>query len=900
MLLASLLGGGVAVSAQTPTPLLPVVETAYDFYADRPYRGALPRPEVLLGYETGDSYANHAEMMQVIRTYAAASDRVRVLELGRSVERRALPLLVISSPENLRRLDAIQAANLRLADGRRPLVGADLDQAVERQPIIVWLGYNIHGDEAAGTEAALRVMYELLDGDAADVRGWLETVVVVMQPCLNPDGRERFVAWANAHGLGRPENFALEKENPWFVQGRLNHYYFDLNRDMITTSQVESRAAAAAYLAWLPQVAADHHGETKEYFFPPAALPINPNLPGPELNRWLEVFGRANAAAFDAHGWMYYVRDIFDVFYAGYWDSWPSLQGAVGMTYETSGGGKNGRRHRRDDGTIMTLRQAIAKHFTASLTTIATAAQHRRERLRDFHAHFVDAVAAGRQGAVQRVFLPPDGDPAERWRLIEALRRSGVEVQRMTAEARLRATPFAGGEASERLMPVDTFVVDLAQPHGRLARAVLEPHTVMDEAFVTRQREKLARNQDRGEHAPEDDLEFYDLTAWSLPLMFGVPAYWAGEVATLATEPLGVGPDATPAEVEVPVARSAYVLPAGTLATQRAGLHLLHQGYRVSTAARPFQVGAERFPRGSLIVRVERNPAGLHAAVQAVAAWGAKPVAVDTAFADAGITGIGSESVFALKAPKVLLAAGEPVTPTSYGALRHLWDDTFGLDYVPVAVDTLTEIDLREFNVIVLPSGNAKGYARRLGDEGQASLKAWIEAGGTLICLGGASELAVDLGEDWTSVTRVGDEESKETDDPAGETAAIDEPAPVPGAVLRAVLDEHHFLAFGHSADELPYLVSGDTFFTASTTGTNVVTYAPDNLWLAGHVWPDNTERLIAGTAAVVHEPLGAGHLILFRDEPGFRGLWRGSVRLLMNAILYAPGLGHQTGNYVK
>ncbi|HEX2100588.1 MAG TPA: M14 family zinc carboxypeptidase, partial [Candidatus Synoicihabitans sp.] len=599
------------LGAQTPTPQLPAVERAFDFYSRGPYRNLVPRPSQVLGYEPGAFYANYGALERLLREYETKADRLRVFSMGVTAELRPMHLLAISSPANLERLDAIKAANRRLADPRETIPPAELEQLIRQQPIIVWLGYNIHGDEAAGTEAAMQVLYQLLDSDEPALRTLLDQTVVLMNPCQNPDGRERFVTWYNAHGIGRPETFAFEKENPWNVQGRFNHFYFDLNRDMLVTSQPESRNSAAAFLDWLPQIAADHHGETKEYFFPPAALPINPNLPRPTFETWLDRFGRGNAAAFDEHGWLFYVRDVFDVFYPGYWDSWPSLQGATGMTYETSGGGKLGRNHRRDDQTIMTLRAAIAKHFTASLATLATAVEHREARLRDFRQHFVDALAAGRTGELQQIFLPLGRDPQRTVELVRVLLRSGIEVRRATQEVTVPAArDYLGGAAADRTLAAGTYVVDLAQPRGRVAKALLERETPQDPEFITRQEEKRARNRARGDHVPDEDYEFYDITAWTLPLMFGVDAWFTGTPATVVADPVT---EATAPIVAAPArARSAYVFSPDTEGGLRLALQLLGEGYRLATAVRPLHAGDREFIRGSFIVRVERNPESLH------------------------------------------------------------------------------------------------------------------------------------------------------------------------------------------------------------------------------------------------------------------------------------------------
>ncbi|HEX2101243.1 MAG TPA: hypothetical protein VHF69_11290, partial [Candidatus Synoicihabitans sp.] len=288
---------------------------------------------------------------------------------------------------------------------------------------------------------------------------------------------------------------------------------------------------------------------------------------------------------------------------------------------------------------------------------------------------------------------------------------------------------------------------------------------------------------------------------------------------------------------------------------------------------------------------------------------------VHSAFAAAGVTGIGSETTYALRAPKIAVLAGEPTSPSSYGALRFLFEQTYQVDYVPLSVRALRDIRLADFNVIVLPSGHPRHYASALGADGAKKLKAWAEAGGTLVCLGGAAEFAAAEEREWTDARLVKDEskgEGKkrngETDRPKDETPEEKkaEPEPekdpiaVPGAILRATLNRDHFLTFGYEAATLPVLVNTAAFYTATETGTNVLTFQGEELRLSGYVWLDNTERLIRDTAALIDEPVGAGRIILFADEPGYRHLWHGTTRMLINAMLYGPGVGHQATSYFK
>src|SRR5918998_3332325 len=506
----------------------------FDFYARGPYREAVPRPQVLTKFDVGDFHTNYATMERWLERVAqSAQDRVRVYDIGETNERRMQHIVAVTAPENLRRIDEIRA-NIRKLSDPRATAAEEARRITANTPIVVWLAYTIHGNESASFEAMMQVLYQLAASEEPATLEVLRNTVVLINVCENPDGHERFVTWYNSVATGNPDPLAAEHREPWSVYGRLNRYRFDLNRDNMIATQVETRNMQRAYLDWNPQVAVDHHGQPAQFFFPPAALPVNPNLPPEQTERWLTAFGRANAAQFDQRRWDFYVRDIFDLFYPGYWDSWPSLNGATGMTYETDSGGWKGLRWKRDDETIVTMRSAIAKHFVASLTTMATAASNREARVRDYYDFKKTAIAEGRTGRVRRFVILPGRDPGVAAELVENLLRAGIEVRQTTAPFRsARAHDYSGKDspAHSREFPTGAYVVDLAQPQKRIAKALLEPHTAQDAAFVSEQLARFRRNERRGANAPKEEYGFYDVTAWSLPLAFGLEAYWTEDAA---------------------------------------------------------------------------------------------------------------------------------------------------------------------------------------------------------------------------------------------------------------------------------------------------------------------------------------------------------------------------------
>lgn len=906
--------GLFALLACSASPLAAQGGRPFDFYGRGPYRPTVPRPDELLGYESGARHTQYDRQQEVLnRLIAAASDRVRAETTGTTEEGRLMRVLVISSAENIARLDDIRADLARLADGRST-TPAQAAEIARRTPAAVFLSYSIHGNEPAGYEAAMWVAYQLLASDEPATLEILRNVVTILNPSANPDGHERFTVWYNSLSLGTDEPFAYENSEPWDIQGRYGHYRFDMNRDLIAQAQAPTRAMLGALMRWHPQVAVDHHSTVQPFFFAPPALPLNPNLP-PHAARWLETFGQGNADAFDRHGWQYYVRDVFDLFYPGYWDAGPALHGATGMTYETDGGPE--LRIRQDDGTVITFRDGIAHHTVASLATLETAARNREQRLRDYYDFHRTAVEESRAARMKRVVVLPGSDPSNAARLAVLLLRHGVEVTRLSAaytSAAAHGYLSLAGPAERRTFPPGALVIDLAQPEGRMARTLLEPHAAIDSVFARRQLAKFTRNQRRGESAEREGYDFYDVTAWSLPYTMGLDAAWTEDLAPVTGTRLALPADgdpvralAAPGGVPGP-AQSAYLFKNDRQAAAQLAMALLRENFVVSVAEEGLRADARDYPRGTFVVRVARNPETLHQRIGELANAAGVPVdAVQSAFPDSGRVGIGSESVRPVFRPHILVASGPGISQTSYGAAWHFLEQELAQPFVAVGLSRIGQMNtMPDYNVLVIPSGSGSQMRRELGDAGTERLRRWIQDGGTVIGYGGGAAL---LGKDGTGLSSVqplgaqadtGKAEAKRDTLPSGPelqpplasptTPRRNEPEGIPGAIFRATLDREHWLTLGYEQAALPVMLEGDAMLKPSEKGDNPVVFVGDSFTLSGWTWPDNTERLLKNTIWAASERLGRGHVVVFASDPLFRGFWRGPARLLTNAMLFGTG----------
>ncbi|HSH46309.1 MAG TPA: M14 family metallopeptidase, partial [Longimicrobiales bacterium] len=763
------------------------VDAQHALGGNGPYDPDVPTPASVLGYELGERFTPHHLVSRYLEAVANASPRVTLDTLGHSFEGREVLLATISSEANMGRLDEIRAG-ARLLGDPRGAADAELERAVARTPAVVWLGYSIHGNEASGVEAGLATLYQLAAGQDAETRMLLDSTVVLIDPVQNPDGHERHAQDVmRSRGALRADPYpgSLENSGQW-PGARTSHYLFDLNRDWFIHSHPETRARISAFHDWYPHVAVDLHemGSNSTYFFSPPMEPINKNV-HQTIRKWWDIFASGNAQAFAENGWGFFTREGYDEFWPGYGISWPVLTGAIGMTYEQAS--SNGGAIRRNDGSILTLAEAAAHHYTASMATVRTVALRREERLRDYLQFRRSAVDEADDGEFRSVVIAQDGQ-GRADALVSMLRSNAIEVGRLTEATNVRNAGGYGDQGTSSLRAeAGWYVVDMAQPQGRLARALLEPDAVLDSTFIRAELEsREAGQRDR----------FYDVTAWSLPFTFRVPA-WTAPGSVGPTRPVETVTASTP----TPPSRASfgYVFAPGDEASLRLLGALLADSVRVRRAAKGFAVPGGEFPHGAFLVTVNRNGADIHDRVRDHAArTGATVVAVNNPLVLSG-TDLGSNSVRPIPIPRVALVGGEGTSSYSHGAAWYTFDQLLRFPVSRVDLSGLART-LDDFNVVVLPS--AYGIGGRLGDSGVEALRRWVRAGGTLITLDGATS--------WLASEASGLSRLRQLEAPAADSlAGAPLPTSVPGAILRTVADTLSPLLMGVDQAEVPVLMNG-------------------------------------------------------------------------------------------
>ncbi len=867
-----------------------------------------------------DAPADPATLAAAFRAIAAASPRVVLREYGESYEGRPLQYAVVGAPELVADLDALLEARARHA------AGEELDL-----PLVIWIGACVHGDETSGSDAALAILRRLADAEDPGTLKILERCVVLIDPVQNPDGRAHFLDHRRRWASPRPvtDDQDLGHREAW-PSGRGNHYLLDLNRDWFALSQRETRGRVGLFLDWHPELSIDLHemNSRGSYLFSPPREPFNSQLPA-TTRKWWNRLSTDIAADFGAKGWSCYSGDWNEEFNPNRGASWPLHLGCIAYLGEQAT--SNGTSIRRPGGDLLSYSRAVEQQFTAAWGLLDAAVERADDIQTDFRA--LRSNWPGQDAAGTRLYIvDPSVSPAAAGRLAELLTAQGIAVDLSLESFRLDSARSYWGELrGERRFPAGSFFIDLAQPEGRLAAAILEFDPVLGDSFLTMERRR--RESDGGGL-------LYESSAWSLAMACGAEVYATDKRIRAARTPFVAGTHPA-GRVLAPDASYAFLLDPYELGADRALAACLLGGLLGRGSDGAFRIGGRDYPTGTVLLPLEGNPADLPARLGEIAAsTGASFRGVDQPRVEMG-QDLGSPHYRLLRRPEIALLAGQPFYQTTFGALWHYLERELQIPVSRLRLNGVGHADLERYSLIIVPDagqGRGAGLRERLGPEGWSRLRDWIQRGGNLVTLGEGCGLlfggdeAVDPGDgplgsirarrsvlDELSVYR--EEREREAALPGllvdemamrrGEEAGIrdasqtqpESPAVSPeedawlrrfspgGAILRADLDPGHWLCAG-MGDRVPVLVRTDMALLARRPAESVGRFAGEgSLRLSGLLWPEARERW-AGSLYLGRERIGDGQVIAFLGNPVYRRTFHGSSRLLANALLLGPGMG--------
>ena len=860
----------------------------YDMWPGAQYDKAIPTHSQVLGYAVGERITNHDQMLRFFEALEkAAPQRIKVMEYARSWEGRKLIYVAIGTPERIAQLDTFAANMQKLADPRKT-GEQQAKQLIDSLPSSVWLEHGVHGNEISSTDAAMMTAYHLLAAPNEPTnKKILANTLVFIDPLQNPDGRERFTSryYATVGLEHSPDRISAEQNEPW-PRGRSNHYLFDMNRDWLAITQPETAGRIKLLNHYKPTVVIDLHemGGDESYFFSPAAEPINPFMNKAQIEN-TGLIGKNIGQSFDEFGFDYFTREVFDAFYPGYGDSWPTFYGASASTYEVAS--SRGEVFRTQTGKVLTYKDTVQRHFVASIATAEATADNRAKILHDFYRYQEDAIISGKNDKTERVFiLPNQRDKAANHRLATLMAQHGAEVKQAQQDFKACGVSYQAG----------AYFIDTAQPRGKFVKTTFTKQVDMSAAFIKEQERLRARNLSD---------QIYDVTGWSLPLMFNVDTNTCGKSVEVASTLVSADSPLV-GNVINPNAKVAYLVPWGDMAAGRFLSAALRAGLSLKSADKAFVLEQkDAYPAGTLIIETKANGADLAATIAQLAEQtGAQVIGVDSSWVTDGPS-FGSEHTAKMVAPKIAMAWDEPTSSLSAGNSRFVIERQFNYPVTAIRTDRLARSDLSAYQVLILPAGN---YADALGGQGINNIKSWVRQGGVLITLGSATRFAADA--DLLAVQRElaykDDKAGKDNDDKKPATvagqlfkdkaelvkASVDSkesPDYVAGVLANVEVDQEHWLTAGVHPNLVAMVVGSDIYTPIKlSAGKNLAWFSDaKNVLASGYLWQENQQQL-AYKPFLIHQPSGQGMIVAFTQEPTSRAYLDGLNVLLMNSIFRA------------
>ncbi|CAM1349984.1 M14 family metallopeptidase [Tenacibaculum crassostreae] len=825
-ILASLLFLSISIQAQN-------IDLNYYLPKEVTYNQNIPTPKSVIGHEVGEWHITHDKLVEYMKALAASSDRVSIENRGETYEGRPLPLLTITSPENHQKLEAIRKNHIKATD--------DSSVNLNGQPIVVYQGFSIHGNEASGSNAALAVAYYLAAAQGNKVDELLKNTVILFDPSLNPDGLQRFAYWANTNKANNinPDPNDREYHEVW-PGGRTNHYWFDMNRDWLPVQLPESKARIKTFHHWLPNILTDHHemGTNSTFFFQPG-IPSRTNPLTPQMNQDLtKEIATYHAKAFDRIGSTYYSEESFDDFYYGKGSTFPDINGSIGILFEQ--GSSRGHAQESDNG-VLTFPFTIRNQFIAALSTLE-AAKNMRVKIKKYQQDFYKN--SRNSGVNKALVFGDEKDAAKTNHLAEVLQRHQIKFHELKEDFSSNGKNFKKGYS---------YVVPMNQKNHRLVKAMFDVRTSFKDSL------------------------FYDVSAWTFNHAFGVD--YAENVSL------------SRAGVEVTKLKSkqgsiqqksgvGYLFPWNEYNTPKALNSILEKGLRAKVAMKNFVNDGNSYEYGTIFIPAQNQKLNSNELFDFLG-----KVANENHIEIKGVfTGLnegidlGSRNFEAVKPQKIAMLVGNGITSYDAGEIWHLLDQRYDMKITKLDTNYASRINLSKYTTIIVPNSNS------LDKNLEEKLKTWVRNGGVLIGYRNAVNWLSNKGFVNVKFNKV---KIDSVQNVSFENRSLQSGAQViGGAVFEAKIDRSHPINFGYKNDKIALFRNTRQFIQADKKSYNNPIQYTNNPLLSGYISKENLKEL-KNTVPFVAQRMGSGRVVVFTDNTNFRAFWYGTNKLSMNAIFF-------------
>jgi hypothetical protein len=813
------------------------IDISYYLQNTESYNKAIPTPESVIGHQVGEWHVSHDHLAEYMKALAAASDRITIEDRGNTFEDRPLLLLTITSPKNHQNIEGLRQDHIAFAEGRS-------NKSAEELPIVVYQGFSIHGNEPSGANAGLLAAYHLAAAQGPEIDALLDNVIILFDPSYNPDGLTRFAYWANTNKSNNlnPDPNDREFHEVW-PGGRTNHYWFDMNRDWLPVQLPESRARIESFHKWMPNILTDHHemGTNSSFFFQPG-VPSRTNPLTPQQNQDLTgEIGTYHVEALNKIGSLYYSQEGYDDFYYGKGSTFPDVNGGIGILFEQ--GSSRGHAQESDNG-VVTFPFSIRNQLTAAMSTLKAAKNMRTKILSYQKKFYTDAKNEANRDKVKTIVFGDEKDAAKAYHLAEILKRHKIKVHELNSNATYNGKSYKKGFG---------YAVPMQQKNYKLIKAIFNTQTTFKDSI------------------------FYDISAWTFPMAFGLDYAFLNSTASQGTEI---------SELKAPTgsinkSEYAYVFEWHEYYTPKALNAILKKGIRAKVGMTPFSLEGKNYDYGSIMVPVQNQKLdkdALFSFLQKVAAESHITITGVTTGSTQGID-LGSNDFEALEMPKVAMLVGGSVSSYDAGEIWHLFDTRYNMHITKIDAAYFNRVDLSKYTAFILP--NTWGG---VDDAAKSKLQDWVKAGGTLIGFRNAVSWLKNNDFIKFETTKA---DVKDKDISFDMRRKFSGAQVTGGAIFEAKLDRSHPVNFGYKNDKLPLFRNTNIFIKANDkTYNNPIQYTSSPL-LSGYISKENLDSL-KNTVPFQTQRMGRGRVSVFTDNTNFRAFWYGTNKLLMNAIFFS------------
>ncbi len=835
-------------------------DLSYYLPAGITYNPAIPQPKDIIYHEVGEWHVTHDRLVNYMKAIAAAApDRVKLETMGFTYENRPQVLLIITAAKNQQRLEEIRQQHLLLSD---PAKSAAVN--TDHMPIVVWIGHSIHGNEPSGANAALLTAYYLAAAQGKPIDDLLENTVILFDPSFNPDGLQRFSTWANQH---KSKNLVTDPNSREFNEvwpgGRFNHYWFDLNRDWLPAVHVESQHRLEWFHKWKPNILTDHHeqGSNATFFFQPG-VPARVNPLTPEKNQELtNKLAQFHAKALDKIGSLYFTKESYDDFYYGKGSTYPDINGAIGILFEQA----SSRGHAQETANgILKFPATIKNQFVTALSTLEGALHLRKEFLDWQKTFYQSALQQAAAATVQAYVFGDAGDHNKTEQFVAMLLRHQIAIYKPAHDITANGKIFTAADA---------FVVPMQQPQFKLLRTVFEKTLTYKDSL------------------------FYDITAWTMPLAFGLPYSELGTAQfskALLGQKITESVQATGAVIGGK-SNYGYLMEWNDLLAPAALYELQQKNILAKTATEKFDIAVaeahDGFNAGTILIAVNNQPLNadeLFAEISGLAKKYHLPFyALQTGHASSGID-MGSRKFIALTKPAVAMITGTGVSATDAGEVWHLLDQRMNIPATHLEPAVFNRADLGRYNTLIMVGGS-------YSELNKEKLKTWVSSGGTLILLEEAVQWASQNGINAVTLKKIKAPVDSTKRVAYGEAEEIDGAQQMSGAIFGADADLTHPLAYGYNSNSISFFKANRVFMEKSKNPYATPFFYKEQALQSGWISKENSDAL-KNAAAVIVNTVGSGRIINMDNNPNFRAFWLGGSKLMMNAVFFGKIIDAASG----